>query len=118
MRMCVVCFLDNCFGLLRGVGAYYIAYDCSAERTLTAANAAPLLDGAIVAHAHMPAHVEHRINGILIADGALGAGIGALLVAETVLPFGAVQCAGALGNRLHGYQRKGNRLILYLDTSI
>lgn len=85
---------------LRGVGAYDITNDRPTERTLTTADAAPLLDGAIVAHAHVSAHIEHRINGILIANGALGTGVGALLIAETVLPLGAVQRAGALCNWL------------------
>lgn len=97
---------------LRGVGAYDITNDRPTERTLTAADAAPLLDGAIVAHAHVPAHIEYRINGILIANGALGTRVGALLIAETVLPFGAVQGAAALCNWLQEEQEEeGTQLV-------
>jgi len=39
---------------------------------LTTANTTPLLDGAIVAHAHVSTHIEHGINRILIANGAFG----------------------------------------------
>lgn len=81
---------------LRCVGAYNITDDRPTERTLTATNSAPLLYGAIVAHAHVSAHIEYRINGILIANGTLGTRVRALLIAETILPLGAVQGAGAL----------------------
>lgn len=38
---------------------------------MTTANATPLLDGTIVTHAHVSAHVQHRIDGILVADVTL-----------------------------------------------
>lgn len=39
---------------------------------MAAADTAPLRDGAIVAHAHVSTHVQHRIDGFLTANGAFG----------------------------------------------
>lgn len=59
---------------LRFVRANDVTNDGPAQRTVAAADAAPLLDGALVAHAHVTAHVQHRVDRMLVADGALGAG--------------------------------------------
>lgn len=59
---------------LRLVRANHVPNDGPAQRTMAAADAAPLLDGALVAHAHVAAHVQHRIDWVLVANRALGAG--------------------------------------------
>lgn len=41
---------------------------------MAAADAAPLFDGAFVAHAHVTAGIEHRVDGMLVAYCALGPG--------------------------------------------
>lgn len=53
------------------VDADNVADRCPAERTVAAALAAPLLNRAGVAHAHVAAHVEHAVDAALVADGAL-----------------------------------------------
>lgn len=62
------------FASLRLVRADDVPDDGPAQRTVAAADAAPLLDGALVAHAHVAAHVQHRVDRVLVADGALGTG--------------------------------------------
>ena len=48
----------------------------TADRALAAAPAAPLLQGALVAHAHVPAGVQHGVDGLLVAHDALVEGLG------------------------------------------
>jgi len=82
-----------------GVGADDVPDHRPAQWALATTHSAPLLDGAVVAHAHVSAHVQHRVDGILVADGAFGTRIGALLVAQAVLPLvGRIICA--IGNGL------------------
>lgn len=59
---------------LRLVRADHVPDDGPAQRTVAAADAAPLLDRAVVAHAHVAAHVQHRVDRLLEADGAVDAG--------------------------------------------
>lgn len=59
----------ECF--LCGISSYNISDDGTTKWTLATANATPLFDGAIVAHAHMAAAIKHRIDLIFIANGAL-----------------------------------------------
>lgn len=56
----------------RFVGADHVPDDRPAERALASTLAPPLLQGAFVAHAHVSAHVEHSVDRVLVADGALG----------------------------------------------
>lgn len=47
---------------------------------MSTANSSPLLDGTIVAHAHVTAHVQHRIDGIFVTNVALNrVGVGVLM---------------------------------------
>lgn len=94
---------------LRRVGAYNITDNCSTKWTLATTNSTPLLDGAIVAHAHVSTHIEHGVDGILVANGALGTRICALLITETILPFTAIQGARTLGN---GLQNRNKNLLI------
>lgn len=59
-----------------------IAYDGTAQRAMATADSLPLFQCTFVAHAHVSAHVQHRIDGMLVADSALYAGcqIGGILV--------------------------------------
>lgn len=43
----------------------------AANGTVAAALALPLLEGALVTHAHVAAHVQHAVDGLLVADSAL-----------------------------------------------
>lgn len=65
---------DDYFRPLRLVRADHVPDDGPAQRTVAAADAAPLLDRAVVAHAHVAAHVQHRVDRLLEADGAVDAG--------------------------------------------
>lgn len=56
------------------VGADDVLYLSPAQRTLAAALPPPLLDGAAVTHAHVTAHVEHAVHGVLEAYRALRPG--------------------------------------------
>lgn len=53
------------------VDANDVADRRAAERAVTAALAAPLLDRAGIAHAHVTAHVQHAVDTPLVANGAL-----------------------------------------------
>lgn len=59
--------------LSRLEGPYDVTDDGPAERTVAAALAPPLLDGAFVAHAHVTAGVQHGVDLPLVADGTVGA---------------------------------------------
>lgn len=56
------------------VSANHVPYDGTTQRTVATANSAPLLDRAVVAHAHVSAHVQDGIDGLLEADGTVDAG--------------------------------------------
>lgn len=55
----------------RLVRAYDVPDHGPAQRALSAALAAPLLQGALVAHAHVSAHIQHSVDRVLVADSAL-----------------------------------------------
>lgn len=59
---------------LRLVRPDHVPDDGPAQRTVATADAAPLLDRTVVAHAHVAAHVQHRIDRLLEADGTVHAG--------------------------------------------
>lgn len=52
------------------VDANNVADRRPAERTVATTLAAPLLNRAGVAHAHVTAHVEYAVDAALVADGA------------------------------------------------
>lgn len=59
--------------VLRLVRPDHVPDDGPAQRTVAAADAAPLLDRTVVAHAHVAAHVQYRVDRLLEADGAIDA---------------------------------------------
>lgn len=87
--------------ILRLVRSNDVPDNGPAQWAMSAAHSAPLLDGALVAHAHVAAHVQHRIDGILVANGAFGAGrqIGG---GRGVLPL----ADGGVVLRLHGLRKR------------
>lgn len=50
-----------------------VADDRAAQWAVPTADAAPLLDRTVVAHAHVAAHVQHRVDRLLEADRAVDA---------------------------------------------
>lgn len=55
------------------VGTDDIADERSTQRTMATALAAPLLHGALVAHTHVPTHVQYSVYRALVADRTLAA---------------------------------------------
>lgn len=60
--------------ILGFVGANHVPNDGTTQRTVSTADAAPLLDRTVVAHAHVAAHVQDRVDRFLEADGTVDAG--------------------------------------------
>lgn len=57
----------------RLIGTNYVSDDRSAKRTVATTFPTPLLQGTFVTHTHMSTHVQNGVDGIFVADSALGA---------------------------------------------
>jgi hypothetical protein len=97
--LCHILFATCCFrSHLRPVRANHVTNRCAAEWTDAAVDAAsPVLHGAIEAHTHVAAHVQHRVDGVLVADCAVDARD--VAVRAIVARHGPVDCAVRVDER-------------------
>lgn len=89
----------------RFVCTYDVPDNSPAQRTLSAPFATPLLQCALVAHAHVSAHVKNSIDGVFVAYRAFGAGgyCGTVLLCPAY--------GGWIGTRVWDRLKRKNRVV-------